>query len=180
MQEEAFRELLDDRGILRDGAMRAPPLTAAFSVFSQSPHPLLDVAALKNQAQRFFSAKVGLTIEKKYDHHFPDADAAHVVVSSTEASGTRLCYGRGVIDRDIEAAEDAERSSGTSGMSLLAQRCPTIWLITSEGEDDRAALAIAAIFASIMLGPILAPKGDEIFGVRTARLKLEGRISPYR
>jgi hypothetical protein len=65
-------------------------------------------------------------------------------------------------------------------MALLAQRCRTVWLVTRETDDDRVSLGIAAIFASVLLGPILAPTGDELFGVRTARAKLEGQPRPYR
>jgi hypothetical protein len=65
-------------------------------------------------------------------------------------------------------------------MSLLAQRCEVVWLVTFESDDDRVALTIAAILASTLLGPILSPAGDEVFGVRTARMKLEGRPRPYR
>ena len=55
-----------------------------------------------------------------------------------------------------------------------------VWLVTRDKEDDRVSLTIAAILASTLLGPILAPEGDAIFGVRTARMKLEGRRAPYR
>lgn len=180
MNEETFRGLLDKDGVLRDGALKAPPRTAAFSVFAQAPHPMLDVGALKNQAQRFFASKLGLTVEKRYGHTFPAADAARVVLASNDASGTRLVYGRRTTPEDLAIAEEAERAMGTSGMSLLAQRCPTLWMVTFESEDDRVALTLAAIFASVLLGPIVSPAGNEIFGVRTARLKLESRTSPYR
>ena len=76
-------------------------------------------------------------------------------------------------------------------MGLLARRCKTVWLIArgtsappstrdvNASPDDRVALLIAAVFASVLLGPIL--DGDEIFGVRTARLKLERpAATPYR
>jgi hypothetical protein len=36
------------------------------------------------------------------------------------------------------------------------------------------ALRLAAILASVVLGPILDPETSEIFGVKTARLKIEG------
>jgi hypothetical protein len=42
------------------------------------------------------------------------------------------------------------------------------------------ALTLAAIFASVLLGPIVPPKGDRVFGVRTARLELEKKSAPYR
>ena len=54
-----------------------------------------------------------------------------------------------------------------------------MWIVECEGAQDRAALFIAAIFASVFLGPILSADG-ELFGVRTARLKLEVKPSPYR
>lgn len=177
MDESAFRELLDERGILRDGALDTPARGAAFTVFSQAPSPVLDASALKHHASRFFAAKLGLTVEKKYGHLLPAADAARVVLAAEGAAGTRLCFGRLATDADLAAAEQASRGEG---MALLAQRCPSVWMIVFESEEDRVALTIAAVFASVMLGPILAPKGDEIFGVRTARLKLEGRPSPYR
>jgi hypothetical protein len=183
VNEEEFRKLLDPQGILREGALRTPARSAAFTVFSQVPSVALDVAALKQQATRFFHAKVGLTVEKKYAHPLPTADAARVVLATDDgsAAGTRLCFGRLVDSADLAAADRAD--AGSNGMSLLAQRCPTVWLVTFESDDDRVALGIAAIFASVMLGPILSRKrdgDDELFGVRTARLKLEGRSSPYR
>jgi hypothetical protein len=55
-----------------------------------------------------------------------------------------------------------------------------VWLVARESEDDRVALTIAAILASSLLGPILTPAGDELIGVRSARMKLEGRARPYR
>lgn len=180
VNEEEFRSLLDPNGLLRQGALRAPAPGAAFTVFSQAPYPVLDVGALKNQATRFFNAKLGLTVSKKYGAHPPAADAARVVVASDDgtAAGTRLCFGRRAFEADVAAAERAD--AGSNGMALLAQRCPTVWMVVFESEDDRVALLVATIFASVMLGPILSPSGDELFGVRTARLKLEGRASPYR
>lgn len=182
LTEEAFRALLDDRGVLRAGALPAPPRARSYSVFSQRPDVVLDIEAIKRQAERFFATKVGLTVDKRYDGDVPLADVARIVVSGGDgtAAGTRLCYGRAADSADVAAAEEAERAQGTSGMALLANRCPTMWIIVPESEEDRAALLLAAIFASTMLGPILAPGGQEVFGVRTARMKLEGKASPYR
>jgi hypothetical protein len=151
-------------------------------VFAQRPDVRLDIEAVKRQAERFFASKIGLTVDKRYGDTTPDVDAARVVISGGDgtASGTRLCFGRRAEPADVAAAEEAERAQNTTGLALLAQRCPTVWLIVPESEEDRPALAIAAIFASTMLGPIVTPSGKEIFGVRTARMKLEGRSSPYR
>ena len=182
LTEEAFRTLLDGRGILRQGALDAPVRERSFAVFSQRADVRLDVDALARQAERFFATKLGATVDKRYDSVAPEVDAARVVVVGGDgtSSGTRLCYGRAAESADFAAAEEAERAMGTYGLALLAQRCKTIWIVVPETEEDRAALTIAAIFASHMLGPILSPGGREIYGVRGARLQLEGRASPYR
>ena len=179
--EEAFRVLLDERGILRPGALAPPERRRSYAIFAQRPDVCLDIEAIKRQGEQFFATKVGMTVDKRYGDA-PAEDAARIVVSAVDAttSGTRLCYGRAVEDADRAAAEEAERAIGTYGLALLAQRCKTIWMVVPEGDDDRAALTIAAIFASALLGPILSPGGQEIIGVRSARLKLEGRVSPYR
>jgi hypothetical protein len=182
LTEEAFRELLDERGVLRRGALVGPALDRSYAVFSQRPDAALDIDAIRRQAERFFSARVGLTVDKRYDDAAPETDAARVVIAGGDgtSSGTRLCYGRPVDPSDLAAAEAAERTMGTYGLALLAQRCKTIWLIVPEIEEDRAALTLAAVFASHLLGPIMSPGGQELYGVRGARLKLEGRARPYR
>jgi hypothetical protein len=182
LTEEAFRALLDERGIVRRGALDAPVRERSFAVFSQRPDVRLDVDALGRQAERFFASKLGVTVDKRYEDAAPEADAARVVIAGGDgtSSGTRLCFGRATDSADFAAAEEAERAMGTYGLALLAQRCKTIWILVPETEEDRTALTIAAVFASHMLGPILSPGGREIYGVRGARLKLEGRASPYR
>lgn len=183
LSEERFRELLDERGVLRPGALPPPERSTSFLVFSQRGDACLDIAQLKQQATRFFGAKVGLSVDKRYGDNPPMSDAARVIVASDDglAAGTRLCFGRPADTTDGALVEDAERHQGSTGMALLAQRCPTVWLIETEGgDDDRVALVLAAIFASVMLGPIVPPRGDDVFGVRTARLKLEAQQTPYR
>jgi hypothetical protein len=181
MKEEDLRALLDERGILRVGAFKGsrPDRSSGYAVFAQRPNVMLDLPALKNQAQRFFGAKIGLTVDKSYfGAQVPEEDIAHLIVSTDDgtANGTRLIYGRAADTSDHAAAESAERMQGTSGMALLAQRCATLWIVAIESAGvggDRAALTIAAILASHFLGPILSPDGIELFGVRTARMKLE-------
>jgi hypothetical protein len=45
--------------------------------------------------------------------------------------------------------------------------------VTREADDDRVALRLAMILASVHLGPIIDPRGPDLFGVKTARAKLE-------
>src|SRR5690606_16987876 len=159
------RESLDERGILIPGALPRPSRADAFTVFAQRNDACLDLVALRNHASRFFRAKIGLTVDKHYGGYAPDEDAARVVLATDEAptSGTRLVSGRRADSGDLAAAEAAERAQKTNGMALLAQRCGAVWLVVREGTDDRVALTIAAIFASVMLGPILSPDGKELF-----------------
>lgn len=176
--EQAFRKLLDERGVLVPGALEPPGRHAAYAVFGQRRDAALDVAALRGQAARFFDAKLGLTVDKRY-LGAPKVDAAHVVLATNdgEVAGTRLAYGRPADVDDVAAAESAERLQGTTGMALLAQRCGVVWLVVAEredGADDPVALTIAAIFASVLLGPILVPSGDALLGVRSARERLAG------
>lgn len=165
LTEEAFRALLDEHGLLREGALAAPDRDATFCVFAQRPNAVLDVPALRHNAQQFFDTKIGLSVEK---HYFatPHVDAARIVTPA----GKRLCFARPRGADDLAQAEQAERASRGHGLALLAKRCPTVFLIEAhEGETDRVALGIAAIFASVFLGPILCPGGERIVGVRGAR-----------
>jgi hypothetical protein len=182
LTEEDFRELLDSHGVLRAGALTLPERSSCYAVFAQRPDVRLDIEALKRQGEQFFATKIGLTVDKRYEDAAPQVDAARIVIAGGDGTvaGTRLCFGREVEAGDLAAAEEAERAMGTYGLSLLAQRCKTIWMIVPDTDEDRPALTLAAIFASTMLGPILSPGGLEIYGVRGARLKLEGRASPYR
>jgi hypothetical protein len=50
-----------------------------------------------------------------------------------------------------------------------------VWVLQNEGSSDKTALLLAAIMASILLGPIV--DGLAIFGVRGARTRLEGLTS---
>jgi hypothetical protein len=47
-----------------------------------------------------------------------------------------------------------------------------MWILETEGDDDRVALRLAAILAGVLLGPILAPDGA-LIGPKTARERLE-------
>jgi hypothetical protein len=137
--------------------------------------------ALTSNAASFFDAKLGLTVDKRYDGPRPSIDAARVIVwtPKSPANGTRLCVGRRASPEDLESIESAEKLQGTFGMAQLARRCETVWNIVcestraSQADDDPVSLLLSAIFASVMLGPILAPREDKAFGVRTARLTLE-------
>jgi hypothetical protein len=144
----------------------------AYTVFAQRSDAALDLNAIRSQAVRFFDAKIGLTADRNYGADIPLTDSVELMIARNELKGTRRCHARPAELGDYLAAESAERMQNTSGMALLAQRCRTVWLVVPETDSDPAALLIATILASTLLGPILAPSGTELFGVRTARIKL--------
>jgi hypothetical protein len=179
-REEKFRDLLDDYGILRPGALVEPEPSSAFTVFAQRKNSMLEADLWQRHASRFFDAQIRFTVPKQYVFDPPASDAVEVVIATpTRPEATRLCFARPRTEDDLFVAEDLDRRAGGTGLGLLARRCPTVWLVRVEEEDDSAALRIAAVVASVVLGPIVSPGGVELFGVRTARSKLESG-TPYR
>jgi hypothetical protein len=173
LDETTFRDALDARGILREGALALPGLADAFTVFAQRADSRFEIGEWRGHSERFFATRIGLTVEKRYEAERPSIDAARVVIAPVGGEGgTRTAWGRPREDEDIRAAEDAETRSGTRGLALLARRCAHVWLVEVEREDDRVALRLAAILAGVLLGPILAPGASLIFGPKTAREKL--------
>jgi hypothetical protein len=189
LTEESFRALLDADGVLRsDAPLAPPPRVEAYLVFAQRSDARLETDAWTRNAAQFFDARVGLTADKRYDpsRPAPSRDAARVVVvpASGEPGGTRLCFARPRSEDDLAAAEVAEASAGpaaVAGMVTLARRCGVVWLVVAEGDVpdlDRVALRIAGVVASVVLGPILAPSGGALFGVKTARARLASPRAP--
>jgi hypothetical protein len=181
LREEDFRSLLDEHGILRRGACEPPARSAAFTVFAQRSDARVEAEIWRRHAAQFFDTRLDLTVPKHYAFDPPDTDMARVVVSTSDNPEViRDCHGRPRTEDDLHAAGQAEARVGAAGLGKLAQRCNTVWLVVAEGDPDGSALLVAAILASVVLGPILSPDGNELFGVRTARLKLEKSDPPYR
>lgn len=168
MDESLLRGALDEFGILRSGVLSAP--SPAYLVFAQRHDAFIDLAAWQNHARRFFDTQLGLTVDKHYTAPLPRIDATHIVVAHTNENGTRFAFARPANAEDTARAEAAE--TAPAGLADLARRCKTVWLVESTSEGDRIALRIAAILASVLLGPIVTPD-LQIFGVKTARIKLE-------
>ena len=178
--EGELRAHLDEHGLLREGALEPPERTRRFLVFAQRPDARFELAVWTDHAARYFETQLQGT-KKQYPFEPPRVDAAFVTVQPQGGREEgRICFGRPRQDDDLLAGEEADAAAGWTGLALLAKRCASVWLVEAEGADDRASLLIAAILASVVLGPILAPGDRELFGVRTARLKLESVRGPYR
>jgi hypothetical protein len=139
----------------------AAPLPA-YRVFSQRLEHDLDVPALDAQARRFF----GATLEAGPEGHL-------AVATTGGIAQARAVMARAADDADRAMADEAEARAGGGGLAGLARRCATVWEVERRGDDDGAALRIAAILASVLLGPIVDAGGPSIFGVKTAREKIE-------
>jgi len=144
-------------------------------VFSQQVDARVDIAAIGAQSLRFFATGVGLTEDRVYGpDRRPEADAVRFVIApKNEPPGIRAVVVRARAPADLALAEEADRRLGGTGLGLLARRCPTVWLIERESPADRLALLLAAVLASVLLGPIVDAAAGSIFGVKTARAKLE-------
>jgi hypothetical protein len=163
---------------------RGPPsLDDALLVFAQCTNARIDIVSWNAHAERFFATKIGLAQEKRYapDAPAPRVDKAQFVVAPAgEEPGVRSAFARPREARDLALAEAADARAGAAGLALVARRCDTVWLVARDADEDRLALRLAALLASVLLGPILDCKAGELFGVKTARAKIEamGRRPP--
>jgi hypothetical protein len=135
-------------------------------VFSQDDSPRLRIREWQHNASRFFETE----IEVRESHG--------VVAKLGVGPAAREIRGRVREENDLRDALEAENARGNGMYDLAERRCGSVWLVEREGPEDRTALVIAAVIASVCLGPIL---GDgALFGVRTAREKIDELGSPYR
>jgi hypothetical protein len=148
----------------------------ALLVFAQRADARIDIDAWNAHAERFFHTRIGLTEDKVYPPGvaLPRSDTAHFVVAPDGAPpGVRAVAGRPREADDLAVAAEIEARAGAAGLALLARRCDTVWLVSRDGNADALALRLAAILASVLLGPILDCSAPELFGVKTARAKLD-------
>ncbi len=142
-------------------------MTPPYLVFSSSGDVRLDVPHWDAQAARFFGTRL--------DHlgsAGPGEARIFVTPPRDEPGGERVIMPRPCDAGDLVLADEAERRQGGGGLALLARRCRAVWLVRRDADDDRLALRLAMILASVVLGPVLDARGPELFGVKTARAKL--------
>jgi hypothetical protein len=148
----------------------------ALFVFAQRTDARIDIDTWNAHATRFFATRIGLTADKRYaDGEAPSHTdtVSFVVAPDGEPPGVRTAIARPCEPGDYAIAEAIEAKGGYTGLSLLARRCAMAWMVVRDGREDRTALRLAAILASVLLGPILDASAEELFGVKTARAKLD-------
>ncbi|GAC1363177.1 MAG: hypothetical protein NVSMB47_15010 [Polyangiales bacterium] len=148
-------------------AMPVLDVDAGWSLLSPEPAPALDAELLRRQAKRFFAAELGA--------FGPFAiDVLDVLGHTTRVAVTTCAVGDA--PELLDASHAAMAALGGSGFQHLVARAVRVWQFASTpltGDDERAPLLLAAVTSSVLLAPIVAPGGSAIFGVKTARERLE-------
>jgi len=160
--------------------MAAPRREDVLVVFAQRADARVDIDAWNAYAMRFFATRIGLTTDKRpaSDQAAPrNDDASFVVAPDGAPPGVRSTLARPCEARDYALADAADARRGGTGLALLARRCGMVWLVVREAAADPLALRLSAILAGALLGPILDPAAEELFGVKTARAKLQALTS---
>lgn len=142
-------------------------LDACYLVFSQSKDTARDLPAWDAHAARFFATRLQAGAG--------EGDAI-LVAHEGRAPEARTVTGRARDPEELALADRAEARTG-GGLGLLARRCPTVWLVERRADDDLVALRLAAILASVLLGPILDARVPELLGVKTARERVSSRLT---
>jgi len=161
-------DLLDARGVLREGA-EVPPAADGFLVLGQATPPPFDIATLRAYASRFLGAKLGLSAEKRGEA--PAHDLAFVLVHHEGVAATVAVEARASTEADRALARRAE-GGARAGLGDLAARCPRAFVVHAAPGEARAALLVACVLAGTSLGPIVHLDGSAIYGVKSARERL--------
>jgi hypothetical protein len=139
-------------------------------VFAQHANLSIDIVAWNAHATRFFATRIGFA---EVPPTGSTTKARFVVAPDHGTPGIRGAFVRPRDAEDLALAEAADARAGATGLALLARKCPVVWLVERTSPVDRIALRLAAILASLVLGPILDTTAGTLFGVKTARRKLE-------
>ncbi len=158
------------------------PREAAFVVFAQRADARIDIAGWSAHAERFFSTRLGLAEDRTVRSGARRTPARRGALRHRPGgggAGIRSASARPRVDDDLALAVDADGriGPGGTGLALVARRCQTVWLVVRETDADPLALRLAAILASVLLGPILDVRVPELFGVKTARAKLDALLA---
>jgi hypothetical protein len=151
-------------------------VTSELRVFAQSADAI-DIDACSAHAARFFATRIGLADVPDAPSPTSTLRVRFVIAPAGALPGIRSAYRRACDATDRLDAERADARMGSTGLALLARRCATVWVVEREGPDDALALRLAAILASLLLGPIFDREAQALFGVKTARERLEALVT---
>jgi hypothetical protein len=136
-----------------------------YLVFSQEPRGRPPFERLLVNAARFFSTTLELVEEDE------TSIMVRVVCKRPALHGDFRLTSRDAVREDLMNARDAEARGRAGGMAMLAEKCAQVWTIEAASENvpsEAVYLTLAAVCASVALGPVLPPDGATLFGVRGA------------
>ena len=135
-----------------------------YVVFSQE-RGSLPYEKLAAHAGRFFSSTLELLTQGE------DSMSVRLVCARPLLRGEFRITSRATTKDDLMSARDAEARGRAAGMAALADRCDRVWTLETAGSEvpsEAAYLTLAALCASVALGPVLPPDSSTLFGVRGA------------
>ena len=165
----------DDNG-WATGAIAPLPVAEAWTLLSPDPSSRVDAARWAHQAATFFRARLAVVEDKRYPAGtLPLADRVEVEIAGRDDPAvTRVLVGHGA--GGSRAGGPRGGRGGRAGDRRRGlRRAPPAHaprLAGARGQGTHAALAVAAVLASLFLAPVVPPGGGTIFGVKGARERL--------
>ena len=142
-------------------------------MFAQREELGLDLPELMRATRRYFDST--LEVQSR-TVAAGGGDEVRVLLRSEKHGyeGVLVIRARATRHEDLVAARAAEERGRAAGMSTLAERCPTIWEVSSLGVDSALArLNLCGILASVGLGPVLPDDEATLYGIRGAMERVE-------
>jgi hypothetical protein len=156
------------------GGLAPLGLGEAYGIFAPEDDGRIVEGRWRQQAGRFFRAELSLLTPKIYPAGHPRRDVASVAIGRVGGPAGTVELSTLPLDEAPEWREAARLGAASlGGFDALVERSRRLWLLhPPEPEvEPRATLALAAVLASVLLGPVLAPDGG-VFGVKGARERL--------
>jgi len=174
--------LFDSHGWANEPVPAFPP-AAAYTLFSPEKTARVDIALLAHKARTFFATAFEIDPVKAYpDGRTPETDALYIEVKPMGKSilqPTRVYVVTFPLEREphlLNIGNAGAAAIGGAGMDSLVAKTKRIWQVSrniENGDDSWAPLRISAIFAAVLLAPIVPPEGNTIYGVKGARERLD-------
>src|SRR5262245_23204835 len=129
----------------------------AWLVFCQHAEPFVDLVAILGNARRYFEASIEVRSQRT-DAIGSLATSAELFLRSARYAheGAFSVTARPRTHADLATARQAEERGRAGGMAMLAERCPTVWIVEPLSDAPEAAtLNLCAVLAATALGPVL-------------------------
>ncbi len=163
----------DDNGWVM-GEVSPLPVDACYSLLAPNTSTVLHAEALRHRAERFFRLELELLTSKRYPGGgHPRSDAAVFRVHRGEEARDLEVVTFPLEHGELARAAHVAGAHVGAGFDVLIARAVRAWQVALPPHGEAFALALATVLASSLLAPILPPDASVVFGVKTARARLE-------